>query len=113
MSVRQAKSAGFCFGVSRAVKMTRDLAEQGRRVATLGPLIHNPQCVAELERMDVVTAKVANATMRPMVTSTQRLGAPEQMMIEAPVTKTMSPVPRSGCSKMSRNGTVRIPQSLT
>ncbi len=56
MEIRVAKSAGFCFGVSRAVQMTRDLAEQGRRVATLGPLIHNPQCVAELESKGVVTA---------------------------------------------------------
>ncbi|MBQ8612421.1 MAG: bifunctional 4-hydroxy-3-methylbut-2-enyl diphosphate reductase/30S ribosomal protein S1 [Oscillospiraceae bacterium] len=56
MEIRVAKSAGFCFGVSRAVKMTRDLAAEGRRVATLGPLIHNPQCVAELEAMGVVTA---------------------------------------------------------
>ena len=57
MEIRTAKSAGFCFGVSRAVQMTRSLAEQGRRVATLGPLIHNPQCVAELENLGVVTAK--------------------------------------------------------
>ena len=56
MEIRVARSAGFCFGVSRAVKMTRDLAAGGRRVATLGPLIHNPQCVAELESLGVVTA---------------------------------------------------------
>ncbi len=57
MEIRVAESAGFCFGVSRAVQMTRALAEEGRRVATLGPLIHNPQCVAELESLGVVTAK--------------------------------------------------------
>ncbi len=56
MEIRVAKSAGFCFGVSRAVQMTRDLAAAGHRVATLGPLIHNPQCVAELEALGVVTA---------------------------------------------------------
>lgn len=52
-----AKSAGFCFGVRRAVEMTRELALSGHKVATLGPLIHNPQCVAQLEALGVVTAK--------------------------------------------------------
>lgn len=56
MEIKIAKSAGFCFGVSRAVQMTRELAASGRKVATLGPLIHNPQCVAELESLGVVTA---------------------------------------------------------
>lgn len=56
MEICVAASAGFCFGVSRAVQLTERLAQEGRRVATLGPLIHNPQCVARLERMGVVTA---------------------------------------------------------
>lgn len=56
MKILKAKTAGFCFGVDRAVKMTYQLAEEGRKVATLGPLIHNPQCVADLESKGVVTA---------------------------------------------------------
>lgn len=48
MKIIKAKTAGFCFGVDRAVKLTYGLLEQGVRVATLGPLIHNPQCVADL-----------------------------------------------------------------
>ncbi len=56
MEICVAASAGFCFGVSRAVQLTERLAQEGRRVATLGPLIHNPQCVARLESMGVVTA---------------------------------------------------------
>ena len=44
-----AKTAGFCFGVDRAVKTVQDLLESGKKVATLGPIIHNPQLVAELE----------------------------------------------------------------
>ena len=49
MEIRLAKTAGFCFGVDRAVQMTRRLLDAGEKVATLGPLIHNPQVVAELE----------------------------------------------------------------
>ena len=56
MEIIKAKTAGFCFGVARAVKLTTELAQSGRKVATLGPLIHNPQCVAELEKLGVVTA---------------------------------------------------------
>ena len=43
-----AKTAGFCFGVDRAVKMTYDAVEAGKKVATFGPLIHNPQVVESL-----------------------------------------------------------------
>ncbi|HIZ30330.1 MAG TPA: bifunctional 4-hydroxy-3-methylbut-2-enyl diphosphate reductase/30S ribosomal protein S1 [Candidatus Fournierella merdipullorum] len=56
MKIIKAKTAGFCFGVDRAVKLTTELAKSGHKVATLGPLIHNPQCVAELEALGVVTA---------------------------------------------------------
>ena len=43
MEILLAKTAGFCFGVDRAVKLTYRLVEEGRKVATLGPLNHNPQ----------------------------------------------------------------------
>lgn len=56
MQILKAKTAGFCFGVDRAVKLTYRLAGEGRRVATLGPLIHNAQCVADLAAKGVVTA---------------------------------------------------------
>ncbi len=49
MKITLAKTAGFCFGVNRAVNMVYDLLEKGERVCTLGPIIHNPQLVKELE----------------------------------------------------------------
>ena len=48
MSIEVAKTAGFCFGVNRAVQMVYDLIEAGESICTLGPIIHNPQLVAEL-----------------------------------------------------------------
>ncbi|MDR3552748.1 MAG: bifunctional 4-hydroxy-3-methylbut-2-enyl diphosphate reductase/30S ribosomal protein S1 [Clostridia bacterium] len=48
-----APSAGFCFGVNRAVNMVFDLLAAGRKVCTLGPIIHNPQLVRELEEKGV------------------------------------------------------------
>lgn len=53
MKIRVAKTAGFCFGVDKAVRTVYRLLDQGKRVVTLGPIIHNPQLVAELERRGV------------------------------------------------------------
>ena len=53
MSVRIAKSAGFCFGVSRAVELVEQAAAAGKKVATLGPIIHNRHVVDKFEKMGV------------------------------------------------------------
>ena len=48
-----AKTAGFCFGVDRAVNLVYELVEKGERVCTLGPIIHNAQLVSDLENRGV------------------------------------------------------------
>ena len=53
MSVTVAKYAGFCFGVSRAVELVEEAAKSGKRVATLGPIIHNRHAVRHFEEMGV------------------------------------------------------------
>jgi len=53
MSVTLAKSAGFCFGVSRAVELVEQAAQSGKKVATLGPIIHNRHVVDKFEAMGV------------------------------------------------------------
>ena len=53
MSITVAKSAGFCFGVNRAVELVEQAAARGERVATLGPIIHNRHAVAHFEKMGV------------------------------------------------------------
>ena len=53
-----AKKAGFCFGVDRAIKIIEKLAAEGRKVATLGPIIHNSQVIENLESRGV---KVVNS----------------------------------------------------
>ena len=61
MEIILAKTAGFCFGVNRAVELTGRLLDEGKRVATLGPLIHNPQVVQDMAaRGAVIAAGVAD-----------------------------------------------------
>ena len=55
MKITKAKTAGFCFGVDRAVNMVYELLEKGEKVCTLGPIIHNPQLVNELAEKGVRT----------------------------------------------------------
>lgn len=53
MSVRVAKSAGFCFGVSRAVELVEQAAKAGKKVVTLGPIIHNHHVVDKFRALGV------------------------------------------------------------
>lgn len=55
MQIRLAKTAGFCFGVDRAVNLVYELVEKGERVCTLGPIIHNQQLVDDLSKKGVRT----------------------------------------------------------
>ncbi len=56
MKVVVARHAGICYGVERALKMAAEAATTTDRVATLGPLIHNPQAVAALQERGVGVA---------------------------------------------------------
>lgn len=54
MKVELAESAGFCFGVRRAIDSVYSLAEKKEgRVCTLGPIIHNEHVVNDLEEKGV------------------------------------------------------------
>ena len=48
MRVVRARNAGACYGVQRALDMALEAVEGGGAASTLGPLIHNPQVVADL-----------------------------------------------------------------
>ena len=54
MEVITAKTAGFCFGVKRAVEKVYDQVNQGKKeIYTYGPIIHNEEVVADLESKGV------------------------------------------------------------
>ena len=48
MEIKVAKYCGFCYGVKRAVELAQKAASEHVNGATFGPLIHNPQLIAEL-----------------------------------------------------------------
>ena len=54
MQIKLAETAGFCFGVNRAVKLVETLLDEGNKVYTLGPIIHNPQLVDSLAQRGTV-----------------------------------------------------------
>lgn len=63
MKISVAKTAGFCFGVRRAVDMVLEVSHRTEKsIFTYGPLIHNPQVLAMLEekkiyRLDTIPKK--------------------------------------------------------
>lgn len=62
MKITVAASAGFCFGVNRAVNIVLDLIAENKLVSTLGPIIHNKQMVLELESKGVTAVDSCEET---------------------------------------------------
>ncbi len=56
-TIVRAEYAGACYGVQRALDLTLETADNNKAACTLGPLIHNPQVVADLEARGI---RVAN-----------------------------------------------------
>ena len=53
MNTILAKTAGFCFGVDRAVSLVQEAVDHGKKVCTLGPIIHNRHVMERFERAGV------------------------------------------------------------
>ena len=55
MEIMTAKTAGFCFGVKRAIDIAFQIAMEKRKgIYTLGPIIHNPQVVDKLKEKGII-----------------------------------------------------------
>ena len=57
MKINVAKSAGFCFGVKRALKIARELAQSGAEVEMLGDIVHNEDVVKKIESTGIKKVK--------------------------------------------------------
>ena len=57
MQIVLAKHAGFCFGVKRAVEAAFRLSAEGKKLCTLGDLIHNQEVVGRLAEQGIRSVK--------------------------------------------------------
>lgn len=83
MEIILAKSAGFCFGVKRATQMAFDASSQYEQIHSLGPLIHSPQVVEQLEQQGVkVCHRVADIPCGAVVMRSHGITAEDLREIE-------------------------------
>jgi 4-hydroxy-3-methylbut-2-en-1-yl diphosphate reductase len=68
MKIVVAKTAGFCFGVKRAIDIAFKIAKEKRKgIFTLGPIIHNPQVVEKLKEKGIIP--IENIKTREKITA--------------------------------------------
>ncbi|MBQ9537276.1 MAG: 4-hydroxy-3-methylbut-2-enyl diphosphate reductase [Desulfovibrionaceae bacterium] len=82
MQVVRAKTAGFCMGVSLALKKLDSAiseAYDNERIYTLGPLIHNPQVLAEYEAKGVLCYSSKDQLQESDCVVIRAHGIPKQM----------------------------------
>ena len=79
MSVTVAKSAGFCFGVNRAVELVEQAVKEGKQVYTLGPIIHNRHAVRHFEEMGVVVLEDPKEAKEGATVIIRSHGVPERV----------------------------------
>ena len=83
MKITLAETAGFCFGVNRAVRMVYDLLDSGKKVCTLGPIIHNPQLVEELSGRGVRIVENAREAKEDEILVIRSHGVEESVYLSA------------------------------
>lgn len=69
-----ARTAGFCFGVTRAIKLAGETAERFGRAYTFGSLIHNNNVIAELENEGVLVTEDISAEKSPLIIRSHGVG---------------------------------------
>ena len=79
MKVEVASTAGFCFGVDRAVNTVYKLLEEGKQAATLGPIIHNPQVIQDLKSRGVQIVNVPEETPEGYTLVIRSHGVPREV----------------------------------
>ena len=78
-----AKSAGFCFGVKKAVDRVYELVKAGEKIAVLGELIHNRTVTDDLEQKGVVTIEDAVKCPKDSVLVIRTHGVGRDTVLEA------------------------------
>lgn len=79
-SIVTAKTAGFCFGVTRAIELAEKTAQKSGRAYTLGPLIHNNDAIKRLESGGVYVTEEICVEKSPLIIRSH--GAPRSVYEE-------------------------------
>ena len=83
MDIVLAESAGFCFGVKRAVNMAFKAANSAEKICSLGPLIHSPQLVEKLEQEGInVVHTVADMDNETVIIRSHGITHSEEEMLQ-------------------------------
>jgi len=116
MKVVRAKTAGFCMGVSLALKLlNRALEEQKKPIVTLGPIIHNPQVLAEYENKGVRRIREAGEARREECVVIRAHGIPkteEALLIESGAQLVDATCPRVKAAQLAIEHATRQGQCL-
>ncbi len=81
MIVKRARTAGFCMGVSLALRTLDKAIENSpaeARICTLGPIIHNPQVLADYESQGVVCLQALDTVSEKDIVVIRAHGVPRQ-----------------------------------
>ena len=82
MEIRLAKTAGFCFGVARAVN-TLESKDKNQSIKTLGPIIHNNFVVESLKNQGVGVALCLDDIEKNDILAIRTHGVPKSVIDEA------------------------------
>ncbi|MGN0171481.1 MAG: bifunctional 4-hydroxy-3-methylbut-2-enyl diphosphate reductase/30S ribosomal protein S1 [Acutalibacteraceae bacterium] len=82
-TITLARTAGFCFGVNKAVATVNELLEKGETVCTLGPIIHNPQVVKDFADRGVRVVSTPSEIPNGAVMVIRSHGVPRSVYQEA------------------------------
>jgi 4-hydroxy-3-methylbut-2-enyl diphosphate reductase len=82
MEILLARDMGFCWGVRRAIDIMEKAAAEKGEIASLGPIVHNPQVVRDLEGKGVrITSEPPDGAAGPVAITAHGVGP--QMLEEA------------------------------
>ncbi len=82
MKVKVADKSGMCYGVKRALELVEAESEISTEIATLGPLIHNPQVVDRLKSLGVRVVKSVDEVQSGTIVMPSH-GVPRDILSEA------------------------------
>lgn len=101
MEVRRATTSGFCFGVSLALqKLDAEVEKHDAKIATLGPIIHNPQVLERYKNLNVRCLKCASEADAHERVVIRAHGVPKET--EATLTDVCKEVVDATCPKVKR-----------